>query len=123
MRKAGNFIWPLIFALTMCTGGSVLVFGAGAAAQNINLPDAGSSSIADDDDVPDVTARVARISFLKGEAKIRRSDGGDWERAALNLPVVEGDEITTDADARLEIQFDNAQHLRLAENSYLKIVN
>lgn len=75
-----------------------------------------------DDYVPPVTARVARISFARGgDAQIRRAGESDWERAAQNLPVVEGDEITTDADARLEIQFDSRTFLRLAENSYLKI--
>ena len=59
-----------------------------------------------DDYVPEVTARVARISFLRGDAAIKRADSDDWERAALNLPIVEGDEIATELNARLEIQFD-----------------
>lgn len=74
-----------------------------------------------DNYVPEVTARVARISFLRGDAQIRRAGEKDWERAARDLPIVEGDEITTDANARLEIQFDSRTYLRLAENSYLKI--
>jgi hypothetical protein len=76
-----------------------------------------------DDYTPEVTNRVARISFLRGDVQIRRADSKDWERATLNLPIVEGDEITTDAAARLEIQFNSQSYLRLAENSYLKIVN
>jgi hypothetical protein len=74
-----------------------------------------------DDAVPEVTARVARISFLRGDVQIKRADSDDWERATLNLPIVEGDEITTDRDARVEIQFDRDSFLRLSENSYLKI--
>lgn len=74
-----------------------------------------------DDYTPEVTARVARIGFLRGEAQIRRADAKDWERATQNLPVVEGDEITTDAGGRLEIQFNSRTYLRLSENSYLKI--
>lgn len=74
-----------------------------------------------DDYTPDVTARVARISFLQGDVQIRRADGTDWERAAQNLPIVEGDEIATDSNARLEIQFDSYMYLRLSENAYLKI--
>ncbi len=75
-----------------------------------------------DDYVPEVTARVARISFMRGDAQIRRADSQDWERAAQNLPIVEGDEIATDASARLEIQFNSKNYLRLEGNSYLKIV-
>ncbi|MDQ3130295.1 MAG: FecR domain-containing protein [Acidobacteriota bacterium] len=75
-----------------------------------------------DDYVPEVTARVARISFTRGDAQIRRADSQDWERAAQNLPIVEGDEIATDAAARLEIQFNSKNYLRLEGNSYLKIV-
>ncbi len=74
-----------------------------------------------DDDAPEVTARVACISFLRGEAQIRRAGGTDWERAAQNLPIVEGDEIATGADARLEIQFNRDNYLRLSENAYLKV--
>jgi len=74
-----------------------------------------------DDETPEVTARVARISFLRGDVQIRHADSQDWERATGNLPIVEGDEIAVSSNARLEIQFDSRSFLRLAENSYLKI--
>lgn len=74
-----------------------------------------------DDYTPEVTARVARIGFLRGAAQIRRADAEDWERATQNLPIVKGDEIATDAGGRLEIQFNSRTYLRLMENSYLKI--
>lgn len=123
MRVTGKLIWPFIFALAFLTLSRVFILGA-TPAQTLNLPESTSdyTIVDDNDDVPDVTARVARISFIKGDAQIRRADGGDWEKATLNLPIVEGDEITTSGDGRLEIQFDNNQHLRLAENAYLKIV-
>ncbi len=72
-----------------------------------------------DDDIPEVTAKVARISFLRGDVQIRRAGSEDWERAVQNLPIVEGDEIATEANARLEIQFDTYRFLRLDENAYL----
>ncbi len=75
----------------------------------------------DDDYTPQVTARVARITFLKGDVQIRRNGAESWERATNNLPLAEGDELTTETQARLEIEFDRYNHLRLAENSYLKI--
>ncbi|MET0753949.1 MAG: DUF6600 domain-containing protein [Pyrinomonadaceae bacterium] len=75
----------------------------------------------EDDYTPDVTARVARINVIRGDAQIRHTGSQDWERATLNLPVVEGDEITTSLGTRLEIQFDSYNYLRLWENAYLKI--
>src|SRR5688500_15019736 len=74
-----------------------------------------------DDETPEITARVARISFQRGDVQIKHDESKEWERASLNLPLVEGDEITTGADARIEIQFDRDNFLHLAENSYLKI--
>ena len=74
-----------------------------------------------DEYTPEVTARVARISILRGDVHIRRIESEDWERAMQNLPIVEGDEITTGAGGRLEIQFNSQTYLRLAENSYLKV--
>lgn len=73
-----------------------------------------------DDYVPAVTDRVARISVVRGDAQIRHADSQDWERVVPNLPIVEGDEIATDAGARLEIQLNTKNYIRLAENSYLK---
>src|SRR2546428_3220602 len=123
MRSTGKGFSAVLLAVLVIGGGAIFVFGAATPAQKTNLPDAQSNNVADDDDVPDVTARVARISFIRGEVRIRRAEQEDWEKATLNLPVVEGDEITTDGGARVEIQFDKSEHLRLAENSFLKIVN
>ncbi len=89
----------------------------------ILLVNTGNALASDDVDgyAPDVTARVARISFLRGEAQIKHINSQYWERVTDNLPIVEGDEIATDADSRLEIQFDKDNYLRLSENAYLQI--
>lgn len=87
------------------------------------------ASIALGQDVPkdyagdenEVTARVARISYIKGNAQIRRVDNDDWERVTKNLPIVEGDEIATGRNTRIEIQFDTYKFLRLEEKAFLKI--
>ncbi|MFN0277710.1 MAG: DUF6600 domain-containing protein [Pyrinomonadaceae bacterium] len=122
MRAISKLMWPFVFALAFITLSRVFILGAPALAQLVNLPDDASGFSVNDEADPAITARVARISFLSGDAQIRRADGGDWERVILNLPIVEGDEITTDNNARVEIQFDNNQHVRLAENAHLKIV-
>ena len=74
-----------------------------------------------DDTIPEVTDRVARISFVSGSVQIKRADVDDWEKADLNLPVIEGDQIVTDVDGRIEIQFNSTTHLRLDGNSTLQI--
>ncbi|HEY8559716.1 MAG TPA: DUF6600 domain-containing protein [Pyrinomonadaceae bacterium] len=108
MHSAKRFLWAAFFFLPLLffTPGNV----CGAVV---------------DDYTPEVTARVARISFIRGDVQIRRpadEDGAktDWERAALNLPLVEGDELATGANAVVEIQLDGYNHIRLWENAYLK---
>jgi uncharacterized protein DUF6600 len=76
----------------------------------------------DDDDIPDVTARVARISYVEDDVQIHRAGSDDWEKATMNLPLVEGDEIATTAFAKLEIQFDSRTFLRVPEKSLVRIV-
>ncbi|MBC7900009.1 MAG: FecR domain-containing protein [Saprospiraceae bacterium] len=104
MHSTRKVLWALTVLMPLLMGTSVFGFEV-------------------DDEIPEVTARVARISFIRGNVQIRREGSQDWERAVLNLPLVEGDELTTDADGRFEIQFNSYNHLRAAENSYLKIVN
>ena len=76
----------------------------------------------DDSETDEVNARVARISFVSGDARIRRSGVDEWESVTLNLPIVEGDEIVTELGARVELQLAKDQHLRISENSSLKMV-
>ena len=68
------------------------------------------------------TARVARISLLRGDVILQRAGTSDWEQASLNLPLVEGDTLTTALDARLEIQIDARNFVRVGEDSVLQIV-
>ena len=103
MRPTKKILWALFFAMPF------LFLNAGNAFAIV------------DDYTPEVTARVARISFISGDVQIRRADQTVWERAAKNLPIVEGDEIATDDNARVEIQFNSESYLRLSENAYLKI--
>lgn len=119
MRRMCRVFWILTCASAVVAGACVFSFGAASGA-SVNVP-AQTGYVLDDEDAPEVTARVARISFIRGEARVKHLDSADWEKAVLNLPVVEGDEIATDPDSRIEIQFDNYQHVRLAENSFLKV--
>lgn len=105
--------------MLLILSGGIFTFAA-SPAQTLNLPASGDVVLTDDEQ-PEVTDRVARVSFLRGNAKIRRSGATDWENITLNLPLVEGDEIATDKNTRIEIQFNNYTHVRLDENSYLKL--
>lgn len=106
MRSMKKVFWSLFFGMT-------LLFSAAVYADDIDDID---------DETPGVTARVSRISFIRGDVQIKREGSPDWEKAVLNLPIVEGDEITTDSGGRLEIQLNSYSHIRIAENSYLKVV-
>lgn len=68
------------------------------------------------------SARVVRVSMLRGDVSLRRAGSKNWEKAALNLPLVEGDRLATGADARLEIQIDARNFVRLGEYATLDIV-
>ena len=81
----------------------------------------GAFGQADEYETPEVTDRVARISLIRGDVQVRRSDSQDWESAVVNLPLVEGDEVTAGSGARLEVQFGAYTYARIDERSYLKI--
>src|ERR1700730_15935797 len=70
----------------------------------------------------DIKARVVRISLITGDVNLKRKGNTDWERARLNFPLVEGDTLSTDRDARVEIQIDARNFVRLGANSVLRIV-
>lgn len=74
------------------------------------------------DEADEETARVVRISFLRGKSWIQRAGAIEWEQATLNLPLVEGDRLATSADARLELQLDRDNFIRLDHDATLAIV-
>ncbi len=101
MGSAKKVFWSIFLGLTLLCG------------VTLSVDD-------DEDETPGVTARVSRISFIRGDVQIKREGSQDWEKAILNLPIVEGDEITTGIGARVEIQLNITSHIRITENSYLK---
>jgi hypothetical protein len=64
---------------------------------------------------------VARVSVINGDVSVQRGDSGEQSAAAVNAPLVAGDIIGTAPGARVEIQFDAANMLRLAPDSEVKI--
>ncbi|HKZ79502.1 MAG TPA: DUF6600 domain-containing protein [Pyrinomonadaceae bacterium] len=76
----------------------------------------------DDSDDYDVKARVARISLVSGEATLKRDGSADWEQVRVNVPLVEGDVLKTEREARIEIQVDARNFIRIGPASVLRLV-
>ena len=95
------------------------------AAAAITAPAAEASAPFDeetDDAGYEETARVVRVSMIGGDVSVRRAGSKEWEKAALNLPLVEGDRLATGARSRVEIQIDARNFVRLGEYATLDIV-
>ena len=48
-----------------------------------------------DVDEYDETARVARVTLIRGDVQLKRSGSRTWESAHVNFPLVEGDTLAT----------------------------
>ncbi len=77
---------------------------------------------ADDEREYEETTRVARVSLIKGDVSLLRAGDRKWERATLNFPLVEGDRIATGEDARVELQIDARNFIRLGQYTTLDVV-
>ncbi|HVG37868.1 MAG TPA: DUF6600 domain-containing protein, partial [Pyrinomonadaceae bacterium] len=86
------------------------------------FPAASAQISTDNSDEYDETSRVVRISFLRNTVSLKRAGNNQWEQAALNLPLVEGDTIATENDARAEIQIDARNFVRLDGGTVLRVV-
>jgi len=64
---------------------------------------------------------VARISIIGGDVTVQRGDSGESTAAAVNAPLMTGDIISTAPGARVEIQFDSANMVRLASDSQVRL--
>ncbi len=83
---------------------------------------AATASAGDDSNDYNLRQRVARVTFLSGDVQLRRAGSREWESAAVNLPLVEGDQLATGKNSSLEIQIDAYNFVRLDEDSVLSIV-
>lgn len=65
-------------------------------------------------------ARIVRLSDVQGTVKIDRAAGQGFEKAFMNLPLVEGAKLKTGDDGRAEVEFEDGSALRLAQNSEIE---
>ncbi|HVP41976.1 MAG TPA: FecR family protein [Terriglobales bacterium] len=65
----------------------------------------------------DSTARIVRLSYLDGDVQIDRGNGSGLERAVLNMPVVQGTQLSTAGDGSAEVEFEDGATLRLVPDT------
>jgi hypothetical protein len=68
----------------------------------------------------DSQVRIVRLSDLQGNVQIDRNTGQGYEKAILNMPIVQGTKLRTDSDARAEIEFEDGSALRITPNTVIE---
>lgn len=66
-------------------------------------------------------AKVIRVKYAAGESFVERENETGWEDLIENLPIFEGDFISTEA-GRVELYLGRLNHLRLDHFSQLEII-
>ena len=66
---------------------------------------------------------VARLSVMNGDASVKRNGSNDWVAAVINTPLMAGDAVATGASGQAEIELDNANFLRLAGDSEVRLAD
>ena len=60
---------------------------------------------------------------MHGDVSTQRGDSGDWTAAVLNQPIVSSDKVSTGVNSRAEVQLDQANILRLGDNTLTTIAS
>jgi hypothetical protein len=76
----------------------------------------------DQADQADPPSRVARLSYLKGAVSFVPAGENDWVEAQMNRPLITGDKLWTDADARAELEIGSAA-VRMDQQSSFDFLN
>jgi len=70
---------------------------------------------------PESQVRAVRISAVEGSVKVLEDGETVFQRAELNMPVVEGMKLVTAQDGRVEVQFEDGSVARVAPNSSITL--
>jgi len=62
-------------------------------------------------------ARIVRLSEVQGSVQMDRDTGDGFEKAFLNMPVIEGSRLKTGDDGRVEVEFEDGSALRIVPKS------
>lgn len=97
------------------TDNGVFAQSAGQQTEEYQLGDEDLESGEDDEPIQ----RVARITFVDGDVGFLRAGVSEWADAAVNLPLLAGDQVYAGQGARVEIQLGRGNYIRLSENTSL----
>lgn len=61
----------------------------------------------------DSRARIVRLSYIDGDARIDQGSEQGEQRAILNMPLVQGTRLMAEDAGRVEVEFENGSTLRL----------
>jgi len=64
-----------------------------------------------------------RISLIEGDVQVKTPEAGDWGPAAVNGPLMEGDQVWVPEGGRAELQLNTGSVIRLDRNSSLQILS
>jgi hypothetical protein len=68
----------------------------------------------------DSQARIVRLSYVDGDVQMDRRDGRGFEHAFLNMPLTPGTRLSTGADGRAEIEFEDGSTVRLTPGALVE---
>ena len=61
--------------------------------------------------------RIVRLSEVQGTVEVDRGTGQGFEKAALNMPMVEGMKVAAKADGRAEVEFEDGSTVRVTPDT------
>jgi hypothetical protein len=67
-------------------------------------------------------ARIVRLSQVQGTVQFDRAAGNGFDKAFINLPVIESSRLKTGKDGRAEVEFEDGSTLRLAPSSEVDFI-
>lgn len=94
------------------------ILGAAALFGQAPAPDNGDNGPADEPG-----RAVARLAIVNGDASVRRGDSNEWVAAAVNAPIMTGDQISVADGGRAELQIDAAHYLRIGSDTELRVAD
>ena len=67
----------------------------------------------------DSQARIVRLSYTQGSVEVDRGIGQGFEKAIMNMPMIQGMQLQTNADSRAEVEFEDGTTVRLGPDTRL----
>jgi hypothetical protein len=66
----------------------------------------------------DTNVRIVRLSYISGDVQLDRREGQGYERAIMNMPIIQGNRLwTRGEDALAEVEFEDGSTLRLTPDT------